>query len=278
MTESTSNLLDRVSKANLAAYDAKGAEQYIDGAPHLKHASLRRLYAELLVEVFEVAKKHRDPPRVLDLGAGEGSVTLPLLELGANVTAVDLSSEMLSELQRKCSNFSDRLTVRNEDIETALRTIEGPFDIVTANSFLHHIPDYLSMLKGVIPILSPHGQLFTFQDPTKYSTQPGRHRLFDRVAYLSWRIGKADVWGGLQRHFRRSRGVFIQDSPHDNAEYHVLRNGVDQDAIKSLFEENGFDCRIVEYYSTQSRLFQPIGSSLGMKNTFAVISRRHPSI
>ncbi len=64
---------------------------------------------------------------------------------------------------------------------------------------------------------------------------------------------------------------------HDNAEYHVVRNGVDQDAIARWFDTEGFDCEIVSYFSTQSSLFQPIGSTLGFDNTFAVVAKRAPA-
>jgi SAM-dependent methyltransferase len=271
------DLRRRVSQANIACYDAEGAREYIDGAPHLKHAKLRDLYAELIVELFEAAKKHTSTPRVLDLGAGEGSVTLPMLELGATVTAVDLSREMLTTLEQKCAAHGDRLTVRCEDIEETLRNDDTQYDVVTANSFLHHVPDYLSMLRAVIPHISANGHFFAFQDPLHHATLVSGTRIFDQLAYATWRIGKADAWGGIWRYLRRARGEFREDSPHDNAEYHVLRDGVDQLAIESVFKEEGFDCRIIPYFSTQSRIFQPIGTALGLKNTFAFVARRRSS-
>ena len=43
---------------------------------------------------------------------------------------------------------------------------------------------------------------------------------------------------------------------------------------QTMLEELGFDSNIVSYFSTQSRLFQPIGAVLGIKNTFAVIGQK----
>ena len=79
---------------------------------------------------------------------------------------------------------------------------------------------------------------------------------------------------GLKRRIRRNRGVYLKDSVHDNTEYHITRNGVDQEAIRLLFKECGFDCNIVSYFSTQSRFCQPIGAILNMKNTFAVLAQK----
>jgi hypothetical protein len=97
--------------------------------------------------------------------------------------------------------------------------------------------------------------------------------MYNNLAYFSWRIFKGDVIGGLKRRWRRSRGDYLEDSIHDNAEYHAVRNGLDQEAICQLFESHHFDCQIIRYYSTQSALFQSIGSRLGLKSVFAVIAR-----
>jgi SAM-dependent methyltransferase len=260
--------------ANISAYDSEATRKYIDGAPHIKHASLRTLYAKLLVRVYDYAKEHTAMPRVLDLGAGEGSATLPFLELGATVTAVDISSSQLNVLQSRCERFGDRLEVRCQDVADFLNDKNTNYDIVVANSFLHHIPDYIGMITEAITVLTRWGQFFSFQDPLRYDSVGKPTMIFSTLAYFSWRIFKGDVVGGLKRRLRRMRGIYLEDSVQDNAEYHVTRNGVDQDAICRLFEDSGFDCNIVRYFSTQSRLFQRIGSALGVKNTFAVVARR----
>ncbi len=260
--------------ANIAAYDSNATKDYIDGSPHVKHASLRTLYTRLLAQVYDYATRYSDAPRVLDLGAGEGSVTLLFLELGARVIAVDISSSQLDALRRKCERFGDKLELRCEDINETLKGRGQQYDIIAVSSFLHHIPDYLGLIKEAIELLTPHGQFFSFQDPLRYDTVGKFSKTFSDLAYFSWRIFKGDIWGGLQRRIRRSRGVYLADSVYDNAEYHVTRNGVDQEAIAGLFREAGFGCDVVRYFSTQSRMFQSIGTALGIRNTFAVIARK----
>jgi len=260
--------------ANVSAYDAEATKEYIDGAPHIKHDSLRKLYGKLVVQVFDSATRYTKIPKVLDLGAGEGSVTLPFLELGAKVVAVDISKSQLDTLKTRCNNFGNMLEVRCEDINDTLKDNSEKYDIIVVNSFLHHVPDYLGMIREATMILNPHGQFFSFQDPLRYDSAGKATMIFSKLAYFSWRVFKGDVIGGLRRRIRRSRGIYLEDSVHDNAEYHVTRNGVDQDAIRVLFEDQGFDCNIVSYFSTQSRLFQPIGAMLSMKNTFAVLAQK----
>lgn len=262
--------------ANISTYDEEATKAYIDGAPHIKHASLRKLYGELVVQVFDNAKQYAEVPKVLDLGAGEGSVTIPFLDLGASVVAVDISRSQLDSLREKCDKFGDRLEVRCEDINDTLRNIDEKYDIIVVNSFLHHIPDYLGLIKEAAGILNPHGQFFSFQDPLRYDSVGGFSSLFTKAAYFSWRIFKKDAMGGIRRRIRRARGIYLEDSREDNTEYHVTRNGVDQDAIRALFKDLGLECKIVPYFSTQSRLFQPLGSMLHVENTFAVLAQSMP--
>lgn len=260
--------------ANALAYDKRSAKQYIDGAPHIKHASLRKFYNKLAVKVFDFAAQHKEVPRVLDLGAGEGSATLSFLKLGAKVVAVDVSSCQLESLRNKCKNFDDMLEIRCEDIKNTLKNKSEKYDIIVANSFLHHVPDYIGLLREALIHLNPYGQFFSFQDPLRYDTVGKFTRFFSKSAYLSWRIFKGDLISGLKRRLRRTRGVYLKDSIHDNAEYHVIRNGVDQDAICELFKKRGIDCDVISYFSTQNRFLQVLGTLLGMKNTFAVIARK----
>ena len=260
--------------ANVSSYGAEATRRYIEGAPHIKHVALRKLYGRLVVNVFDRAQKHTKTPKVLDLGAGEGSVTLPFLELGAKVMAIDISKSQLEALKGRCNQFGDMLEVRCEDINDTLKDKSKKYDIIVVVSFLHHVPDYLGMIREAADLLHPHGQLFFFQDPLRYDTVGRCTMLFSKLAYFSWRVFRGDVIGGLKRRLRRARGIYLEDSLHDNTEYHGTRNGVDQYAICKLCEEQDIDCEIICYFSTQSRLFQALGTVLGMKNTFAVVAQK----
>lgn len=270
---------DRVHRmaalANVSAYNNAATKDYVDGAPHVKHASLRTLYGSLLVKVFDRAHTYIKVPKVLDLGAGEGSVTLPFLELGAKVVAVDISPSQLDALRSRCVKFGENLDTRCQDIYDALTDTSEIYDIIVVNSFLHHVPDYLALIGASAARLSDRGQFFSFQDPLRYDSVSKSTVRFSNLAYFSWRLFKGDIFGGISRRLRRSRGIYFEDSVHDNAEYHVVRNGVDQDAIRGHLESLGFRCEILYYFSTQSRFFQIVGAALGIKNTFAVVAQKH---
>jgi 2-polyprenyl-3-methyl-5-hydroxy-6-metoxy-1,4-benzoquinol methylase len=72
------------------------------------------------------------PPKgsILELGAGVGRITHPLLALGYSVTAVDNSPEMLAEIRAATTVLSDI-----EDLSLGIS-----FDAVILGSFLIHAP------------------------------------------------------------------------------------------------------------------------------------------
>lgn len=261
------------ASANRAIYGEELTRSYISGSPHLKYRSMRRLYERLATRVFEDARKHSEVPTVLDLGAGEGSATSIFLGLGASVTAVDVSESQLAELRIKCHVFQQRLELRKSEIREALHTDEK-YDVVVMSSVLHHIPDYIATIESAIGVLTPKGQFFSFQDPIRYDTLNALSWALSNAGYLSWRLFQGDLIGGFSRRLRRARGIYLDDCPQDNAEYHITRNGVDQDAIKQLLIANGFDCDVIPYFSTHAPPVQLVGSIFGIKNTFSVIARR----
>ena len=257
--------------ANVEIYEVQTPQEYAQGAPHIKHRQLRILFDQLAGQVYNHSAQNSNSPTMLDLGAGEGSLTCWFLEHGAKITAVDIAENRLKSLQQRCAQFKNRLEVRCEDINETLAKIEHKYDIIALNSVLHHVPDYLSLLEAAIDALAPGGQVFSFQEPLRYDSLAGFTRRFSGLAYYCWRITQGDIWAGLGRYLRRARGIYLQDCRQDNADYHATRNGLDQDAIAELLTSRNLQCRVVKYFSTQSRLFQKLGAMLKLENTFAVI-------
>lgn len=85
----------------------------------------------------------------LDVGAGTGNLTGKLLQMGYKVTAIDISPEMCTNLQRKYNAYlkNNKLTIINSPIEN-LTYDAGKFDLITCYSVLHHLPDYITALRS----------------------------------------------------------------------------------------------------------------------------------
>ncbi|HEY4363756.1 MAG TPA: class I SAM-dependent methyltransferase [Bryobacteraceae bacterium] len=254
---------------NSSYFDGLSAHQFASGSPHMAHASLRALWRQLVRSVYSAAADNINVPKVLDLGAGDGFASLAFLEQGASVTAVDSSVEPLRRLWQYGAG-SNRLTIREQSVEDYLQENHGKFDIAVASSLLHHVPDYLAVVSKMAALTEQRGQILLFQDPLRYDTQGYFTRGFAFISYFFWRMLQPDLGGGIRRRLRRMRGVYLDDCPQDQVEYHVVRNGVDQDAIVNLLRARGFEVKIIQYWSQQSGLFQALGTRLGLTNSFAI--------
>ncbi len=260
--------------ANERLHDAIEGEDYLDGAPHLKHAEVRALFLRLLEESVREARSLSSAPCALDIGAGGGAATLPLLAAGVRVVAVDVSSQQLRRLEEAAGGGElETLTEEAFSALDRLRAAGRRFEIVVANSLLHHVPDYLALLRAATGVLVPGGCLLTFQDPMRYGSLGLGERLYSGAAYGAWRLRRPDALGGIARTLRRRCGIYALDCPHDNVEYHVVRDGVDQQAALRELRGLGLACRLVEYFSTPGPLWQSLGTRLGLRNTFAVVAR-----
>src|SRR2546421_6878397 len=127
-------------------FSVQSKAEFIEGAPHLKHPQLRSRCSALAREIFEKVPKGKNVPLVLDMGAGDGTLTVPYLEMGAKVTAADVPVEFLEALRERCRIFQQSLTIIPGDIFATVRklTDDGQmFDLVCASAFLHHIPHSL---------------------------------------------------------------------------------------------------------------------------------------
>ncbi len=73
------------------------------------------------------------------------------------------------------------------------------FSLVLCSSVLHHIPDYLTFLKGpIFDHLAKGGTFLSFQDPLWYpALRPMVHRA-DRMAFLAWRLPRGTTVVGYR--------------------------------------------------------------------------------
>ncbi len=103
--------------------------------------------------VFERVKSAR---RVLDLGVGTGKFSERLYRLGASITAVDFSANMIETARRKMPNAR----FIRADLTAGLPTeTDGTFDAVTALYSIHHLTDgqKVAVIDSALERLSERG-------------------------------------------------------------------------------------------------------------------------
>jgi SAM-dependent methyltransferase len=160
------------------------------------------------------------------------------------------------------------------DVVERLRTEGHRFDLVVARAFLYHIPDYLALLRQFAVVLERHGQFISYADPLRYDTVPWRARRFSQASYYWWRLFQGNYGRGLRTLTRRAQQRLDENCPADMVEYHVVRNGVDQLAIRQLLEERGFAVRTITYHWSQSPLGNWLGQRLRLHNGFVISAVR----
>lgn len=256
--------------ANRNAYDVIDDAAYVEGAPHLRHPSVRRLYERAAEDCLGSLGAGTDPVTVLELGAGSGLASWPWLRDRVQLTAVDSSAPMLARLDERGRGHSVEVVAR--DVLEFGEQCRRQFDVVTHVSMLHHVPDYLSLLGRSVELVAAGGCLLTFQDPLLYDTMPHAHRLAERASYFAWRLGRGSYGRGLRTRWRRLRRVYSPAEPADFEEYHVVRGGVDANAIVRLLEPAFLDVRLVAYWSTYSPTLQALGERAGLRSTFGIVA------
>ena len=97
--------------------------------------------------------------RYVDLGIGDGMLTLMLAEIAESVTAVDLSQEMLTQLDTRArSKGITNIDTVEADIED-LPLDEGGYDVAILSQALHHASDPARALAEARRVLKKGGKL-----------------------------------------------------------------------------------------------------------------------
>lgn len=116
------------------------AKQYEENAAYV---------VEMAGEVLEWLAP-RPGQRILDLGCGDGRLSLALAESGAQVLAVDGSEEMIAAAKER---GLDTRIVQGQSLE-----FDREFDAVFSNAALHWMHPHQDMLAGVARALKPGGR------------------------------------------------------------------------------------------------------------------------
>jgi 2-polyprenyl-3-methyl-5-hydroxy-6-metoxy-1,4-benzoquinol methylase len=102
--------------------------------------------------------------KVLEIGCGFGFLTEKFARSGADITAVDLSPDLL-DMARSRGLANVRFLEKNfEDCE-----VEGPFDAVIGSSILHHL-ELERTWKKIYALLKPGGRM-SFAEPNMLNPQ-----------------------------------------------------------------------------------------------------------
>ncbi len=100
----------------------------------------------------------RSGARVLEVGAGTGRFTALLVALGARVTAVDVSAEMLARLEQRLGSEGAELTTLHGDFMQV--DIGAGYDAICSFSCFEYVADFDRLILRLAERLAPGGVLY----------------------------------------------------------------------------------------------------------------------
>lgn len=96
---------------------------------------------------------------VLDVGCGGGLLAEGLADLGARVTGIDQSTEML-EVARRHGSGTFSIEYHHALAEDYAQSMPHSFDVVTCLEVLEHVPNPASLVKACAALVKPDGLVF----------------------------------------------------------------------------------------------------------------------
>jgi SAM-dependent methyltransferase len=150
--------------------------------------------------------------RVLEIGCGTGYFTVDILKTGAEVTAIDISPELLTLARTNIPDLRVRFLV--EDAHQ-LNFPDHYFDSVIGSSVLHHL-DIKRALPEIFRVLKPGGSI-AFTEPNMANPQIALQK---NIPWLKRKLGDSPDetaffrWG-IQAGLRKTGFRQIQVKPFD---------------------------------------------------------------
>jgi 2-polyprenyl-6-hydroxyphenyl methylase/3-demethylubiquinone-9 3-methyltransferase len=91
----------------------------------------------------------------LDVGCGAGLLAEPLARLGAKVTAIDASAELIAVAREHAAAMALEIDYRAGDVQE----LSGQFDLLTCMEVIEHVADPAAFLGALAKRLAPGGLL-----------------------------------------------------------------------------------------------------------------------
>lgn len=264
---------EQLGAANLQEEVYDESSDYFAGSPHLRHHELNRALLDLIFGAIDELAGKGLPLELLEVGGGDGSITEPVLARGLAVTSTEMSRASVERLRSRFPHNDRFRAVHDADGSLAVLA-DQEFSCVLFASVLHHIPDYMATIADALSRhLRPGGSLVTVQDPLFYPRLSPMTRRASNAAYLSWRIFQGDLLRGARTRLRRAARGASEEEAGDAVEYHVVRDGVDEQRIVEFLTPRFEAVELHRYWSSQGPLQQRVGQALGLHSDFAVVAR-----
>jgi 2-polyprenyl-6-hydroxyphenyl methylase/3-demethylubiquinone-9 3-methyltransferase len=103
----------------------------------------------------ECSRTPLDGKTALDVGCGAGLLAEPLRRLGARVTGIDASPEVIAVARDHSTTVGLEINYRTGDVQQ----LEGQFDLITCMEVIEHVADPAAFIRALANRLAANGLL-----------------------------------------------------------------------------------------------------------------------
>jgi Methylase involved in ubiquinone/menaquinone biosynthesis len=164
--------------------------------------------AEKLDFAFKEISSNSSKFLLLDFGSGTGNITNHLIKYDSDILAADVSEKSLKKLINKFNDDSKLSTFKlnGEDLK---EFNDNSFDMIVTYSVLHHIPDYLSIIREFIRVLKPGGILFIDHEAaTNYWIENVNYKKYRKELGFDSYYSYLYIFGGIKPKLLYLRKIF----------------------------------------------------------------------
>jgi 2-polyprenyl-6-hydroxyphenyl methylase / 3-demethylubiquinone-9 3-methyltransferase len=106
-------------------------------------------------QIDECGRRPLAGKTALDVGCGAGLLAEPLARLGAKITGIDASPEVIAVARDHAAAMSLEIDYRVGDVQE----LDGEFDLITSMEVIEHVADPAAFVRALARRLAPDGLL-----------------------------------------------------------------------------------------------------------------------
>jgi SAM-dependent methyltransferase len=124
-----------------------------------RYLNSRQVDMRVRTETVRILAATLNPRRVLDIGCGDGSISLPLATPASQLTLLDLSASMAALARANVpEHLAANVEVRNEDFMSASFEPQS-FDLIVSVGVMAHVDSANAFIQKLVGLLRPGGSL-----------------------------------------------------------------------------------------------------------------------
>ena len=249
------DLQEKIREANVAVHRFEAKYYELIHPEVYNRYEQKRINSALKMVDKLVVDNQVDAKKALDFGAGTGNLTCKLLQMGYEVTAIDISAEMCKILEKKCKNYLEakKLVVINSPIED-VSFDRDEFDLIACYSVLHHLPNYVDAIQRLSFFLKKGGIMYIDHEVSPFYWKDESHSAAKLVKDLYLHSNPL-----LNAFYFQIMGINFPPLDYTLSDYwHKKEHPLDHGKIEHLFKKTFDSFTRIDYYLKGTWVFNPI--------------------